>query len=127
VTEIDDAILQASRLACTLFLAELKRMFGINAVNSTLQTQKLRGYLKTSKGHWGELQILRLWCFAIGGIESIGPLRDWYAQELRVEGAMLGLYSWKDVESEVNRYYGLMSAIPACLSSSVQALKGVQS
>ncbi|KAE9372193.1 hypothetical protein N431DRAFT_375200 [Stipitochalara longipes BDJ] len=101
VTEIDGAILQATRLACTLFLAELKRMFGINAVNSTLQTQKLRGYLESSKGHWGELHILRLWCFAMGGIESIGPLQDWYAQELRVEGAMRGLYSWKDIEIEV--------------------------
>jgi len=37
----------------------------------------------------------------MGGIESIGPLQDWYSQELRVEGAMLGLYSWKDIESEV--------------------------
>jgi hypothetical protein len=37
----------------------------------------------------------------MGGIESIGPLRDWYANELRHEGATMGLYSWKQVEGEV--------------------------
>jgi hypothetical protein len=37
----------------------------------------------------------------MGGIESIGPLRDWYANELRDEGVTMGLYSWKQVEGEV--------------------------
>jgi hypothetical protein len=38
---------------------------------------------------------------AMGGVESLGTLKHWYAQELREEGAKLGLYSWKEVESEV--------------------------
>jgi hypothetical protein len=101
VDETDGAILQACRLACTLFLAEIKRIFGLNAVHCRLQTQKLRKYLECSKGRWGELQLLRLWCLAMGGIESIGPLRDWYANELRDEGVTMGLYSWKQVEGEV--------------------------
>jgi hypothetical protein len=99
--EKDGAILQACRLACALFLAEIKRMFGINAVNSGSQTQKLRTYLANSKGHWGDLQPLRLWCLAMGGVESLESLQVWYEHELREEGANMGLDSWKEVENEV--------------------------
>jgi hypothetical protein len=99
--EKDGAILQACRLACALFLAEIKRMFGINAVNSGLQTQKLRTYLANSKGHWGDLQPLKLWCLAMGGVESLGSLQVWYEHELREEGANMRLDSWEEVENKV--------------------------
>lgn len=101
VDEKDGAILQACRLACALFLTEMKRMFGINAVNSGLQTQKLRTYLEGSKDHWGDFQPLRLWFLAMGGVESLGTLQDWYEHGLREEGANMGLYTWKEVENEV--------------------------
>jgi hypothetical protein len=82
----------ACRLACARFLAEIKRMFGANAVNSALQTQKLRTYLESNKSHWGDLQSLRLWCLAMGGVENLGTLQDWYEHGLR-EGANMGLYT----------------------------------
>jgi hypothetical protein len=52
VDEYDDAILQAYRLACTLFQADIRRLFGINGVISGIQTERLRYYLEISVGHW---------------------------------------------------------------------------
>lgn len=37
----------------------------------------------------------------MGGLESEGCLREWFARELRQEGEVMGLRSWKEIESEV--------------------------
>lgn len=60
---------------------------------------KLRTYLESSKGHWGDLQPLRLWFLAKGGVESLGTLQDGHEHGLREEGANTGLYN--EVENEV--------------------------
>lgn len=101
IDEKDGAILQAVRLAATLFLAEIRSAFGLNGMNPVVQTEKLRIHLERSEGNWGELRLLRLWCLAIGGIESEGSLKSWIAREVRGEGAMMGLGSWKEIEEMV--------------------------
>lgn len=101
VSEKDSAILQSVRLACSLFLAEIRRAFGLNGVRSSVQPEKLRGFLEESKGAWGRLFELKLWCLAMGGLESEGELREWFAMELRDEGEGLGLTSWTMIELEV--------------------------
>lgn len=67
-------VLQACRLSCALYLAEIRRLFGINGVISTLQTQKLRHYLQSTIGNWENLGLMKIWCLAMGGSTSKQPL-----------------------------------------------------
>jgi hypothetical protein len=100
-TEVSDSIsakMHAIRLACILFLAEIRRALGIMGVVSTLQVRKLRCFLEMS-GPWEDLSVLRMWCLAMGGMESLpGPLKEWFARELESERTRLGM-GWKNVEN----------------------------
>ncbi|CZR53949.1 uncharacterized protein PAC_03832 [Phialocephala subalpina] len=94
-------ILQGCRLACALYLAEIRRLFGINGVISTLQTQKLQHYLKSSIGNWDDLGLLRIWCLAMGGMESEGKLREWYAEEVQKDGVKMGWNTLGQLEAQM--------------------------
>ncbi|KAG4444285.1 hypothetical protein IFR05_000260 [Cadophora sp. M221] len=99
--EQDMHILQAVRIACLLYTAEIRRLFGINGVAAKLHTQKLKFYLERSTNDWGELAMLRLWCLAMGGMESEGADRAWFATEVAREGATLGYPMWHDLETQM--------------------------
>ncbi|KAH7413156.1 hypothetical protein BKA64DRAFT_346789 [Cadophora sp. MPI-SDFR-AT-0126] len=101
VNEHDTNILQAVRISCLLYTAEIRRLFGINGVAAKLHTQKLKFYLENSKHDWGELGMLRLWCLAMGGMESEGADRAWFAAEIASEGAEMGYPMWHDLETQM--------------------------
>lgn len=88
--------MQAVRLACILYTAEIRRMFGIMGVFSDLHTVKLRACIEKTGSDWGELGVLRMWCLAMGGMESRGAERGWFLGELERERERKG--SWEDVE-----------------------------
>jgi hypothetical protein len=94
------AMVQAIRLACILYLAEIRRSFGVMGVVSTLQSRKLKSFLEIS-GEWEELGLLKAWCLAMGGMESLGPLRVWFVEELQKAIKGLGLESWQEAEGQL--------------------------
>ncbi|PVH77811.1 hypothetical protein DL98DRAFT_656527 [Cadophora sp. DSE1049] len=99
--EQDTNILQAVRISCLLYTAEIRRLFGINGVAAKLHTQKLKFYLENSPHDWGDLGMLRLWCLAMGGMESEGAERAWFAAEVVREGAEMGYPMWHDLETQM--------------------------
>jgi hypothetical protein len=87
------------RLGCTLFFAEIRRLFGIMGVFSSIHTKKLRGYLEEEMPcGWGSLEILRAWVLAMGAMESRGDDRTWFFSELERSKAQLGMSSWEDLK-----------------------------
>lgn len=102
VAPLDDfKVLQACRLGCALYLAKIRRLFGINGVISTVQTQKLQNYLKSSIDNWDDLGLMRMWCLTMGGMEAEGELRDWYAEEVQKEGARMGWNTLGQLETQL--------------------------
>jgi hypothetical protein len=69
-------------------------------VVSTLQSRKLKSFLEMS-GEWEELGLLRTWCLAMGGMESQGPLRVWFIDELKKAIEGLGMESWEETEGHL--------------------------
>jgi hypothetical protein len=101
VKDSSAAIAQACRLACILYLAEIRRLLGVIGMTSTLQTRKLRSFLEMSDGKWEGLELLRMWCLALGAIESTGPLRVWFVGEMKRIMEQLGLESLDEAEGEL--------------------------
>jgi hypothetical protein len=98
ILDQSEDVLQAVRVSCILFFAEIRRLFGIMGVHSTSQTQKLRSFLlQIPLSAWQNLEILRMWCLAMGGMESTGEERLWFLQELEKWKVKLGLESWGEV------------------------------
>ena len=97
----DYLIIECCRLGMILYLAEMRRLFGISGVDSTRQTQKLRYFLQESSSDWGSLGMLKTWCLAMGGMESMGLERCWYFSDLKRVGACLGLNTWDEIEREL--------------------------
>jgi hypothetical protein len=100
VEEPVSSMVQAVRLACILYLAEIRRSFGVMGVVSTLQSRKLKPFLEMS-GEWEELGLLRTWCLAMGGMESQGPLRVWFVEELKKATDSFGMESWEEAEGQL--------------------------
>lgn len=94
-------MVQACRLACILYFAEIRRSFGIMGVVSTLQIRKLKAFLDMSSETWGGLGLLRMWCLTLGAIESTGPLRVWYIEELKRAIEKLGVEFWDEAEEQL--------------------------
>ncbi len=99
--ETDINILQAVRLGSLLYTAEIRHLFGINGVAAKFQTQKLRLYLQRSTDGWDDLCFLRIWCLAMGGMESDGADREWFREQIVKEGVALGFRMWHDLETQM--------------------------
>jgi len=80
-----DPILEAVRLSCILYTAEIRRLFGIMGIFCHTHIAKLRVCLSNNSDDWGELQTLKIWCLAMGAMESRGPERAWFLGELEKE------------------------------------------
>jgi hypothetical protein len=95
------AVLQeATRLAAILYLAEIRRNFGILPVVSTIQLSKLQSLLSRSSSHfslhhppnmthqastspWTPFPALHLWVIAMGVVESRGAQqRAWFGERM---------------------------------------------
>jgi hypothetical protein len=99
-------ILQACRLGCALYLAEIRRLFGINGVISTLQTKKLKHYLQASTENWESLGLMKIWCLAMGGMEADEEnLRGWFSDQIQKEGSLMG---WKTIEDLQKQMEGML-------------------
>ncbi|KUJ08478.1 uncharacterized protein LY89DRAFT_724952 [Mollisia scopiformis] len=94
-------VLQACRIGCTLYLAEIRRLFGICGVITSLQTQKLQHYLRSSIANWKGLGLLKLWCLAMGGMEAVGDLKGWYAEEIKREASLMGWATPRQLEMQM--------------------------
>jgi hypothetical protein len=87
------------RLGCILFLAEIRRMFGIVGIISSTHTRKLRVLLESQTKSWEELGVLRAWVLAIGAMESTRQNRAWFFGELQTEQTVLGFNTLEELEA----------------------------
>jgi hypothetical protein len=85
------------RIACTLFLAEVRRLFGIMGVHSSTQTDKLCAALEERPYGWEPFMLLKAWVLAVGGMESRGDGRRWFLAELEKTKIELGVGSWEEL------------------------------
>ena len=90
-------LVEAIRLATLLFFTEFRRLFGVMGVHCQILTRKLKYFLEESEAGWEGLELLRLWCLAMGGMESEGMERAWYLAAFEREK---GDASWGDVMGE---------------------------
>jgi hypothetical protein len=98
----ENRIVEACRIACNLHLSEIRRLFGMGHIYSRVLTQKLRFCLENCPINWGDLELLRTWCLAMGGMESTSKeQRTWYILEMNKSGQSLGLDTWEQVEKEL--------------------------
>jgi len=98
----ENGIVEACRIACNLHLSEIRRLFGMGHIYSRVLTQKMRFCLENCPSNWGDLELLRTWCLAMGGMESMSKeQRTWYIQEMKKSVQSLGLDTWKEVEKEL--------------------------
>ena len=101
ITERESIVLQACRLASILYLAEIRRLFGVMGIVSEFQTEKLRNILESSADDWNDFGLLKMWCLAMGAMESSGSLRNWYIIVLVKEGEKLGIRGWDEIERQL--------------------------
>lgn len=80
-----DPVLEAVRLSCIMYTAEIRRLFGIMGIFCDTHVAKLRTGLSNDPSDWGQLQSLRTWCLAMGAMESRGSDREWFRGELEKE------------------------------------------
>lgn len=91
-------VLHAVRIGCLLYTAGVRRLFGVMCISNKAQTATLRYCLEQSKNDWAGLDVLRMWCLAMGGMEAHGENRSWFMNEVVKEGQTLGFDNWQDLE-----------------------------
>jgi hypothetical protein len=89
--ESNATIREAVRLGLLLFLACLKRRFGLYPVTFKVHTEKLVAVLSHGRGQWQALRALKLWIIAMGLLEAtneshIAPLEKEWTKTLTEEG-----------------------------------------
>jgi hypothetical protein len=74
---------EATRLALLLFLAEIRRRFGLHPIDSRVHVRKLRDVLAADDAaDWAALGPLRLWVVSMGVLEAVGePELGWLVGE----------------------------------------------
>lgn len=85
------AIMESCRLAALMFLAPLRRLFGVYPVVSTIQLEKLQKLLVEDKDvNWQGLEVLQFWVVTMGYLESRDN-RIWWRDERDKLGLQLFL------------------------------------
>jgi hypothetical protein len=96
--EVDgQQMVEILRVACSLFLSEIRRLFGIMGVLSSVLTDKLRAALEQQPYGWEPFMLLKAWVLAVGGLESRGDDRRWFLAELEKAKIELGVRSWEEL------------------------------
>jgi hypothetical protein len=73
---------EATRLALLLFLAEIRRRFGLHPIDSRVHVQKLQNVLANDAADWTPLGPLRLWVVGLGVLEALeDPELGWLVGE----------------------------------------------
>lgn len=73
---------EAIRLALLLFLAEVRRKFGLHPIDSQVHVQKLQDVLANDTADWTSLGPLRLWVVSMGVLEAVEePVQGWCVGE----------------------------------------------
>lgn len=73
---------ECTRLALLLFLAEIRRRFGLHPIDSRVHVQKLQNVLANYTADWTALDPLRLWVVSMGVLEAVGdPDLGWLVGE----------------------------------------------
>ncbi|RDW74202.1 hypothetical protein BP5796_07644 [Coleophoma crateriformis] len=81
--EDDGSIIQeAVRLGYLLYIAGIKRIFGVIGIGSKAHPQKLCSLLKQINMNWEEFGLIRSWCLAMGAMEALGDDKMWFLESL---------------------------------------------
>jgi hypothetical protein len=82
IERLETVFQEATRLALLLFLAEIRRRFGLHPIDSRLHVQKLQNVLANDTADWTALEPLRLWVVSMGVLEALAdPELGWLAGE----------------------------------------------
>jgi hypothetical protein len=88
------------RLGCILFFADIRRLFGVSSISSSIKTTRLRVLLEQQTEGWEPFAILRAWVLAMAAMESHGADRAWFFAELVKSKTELGICSWEDMQGQ---------------------------
>jgi len=73
---------EATRLALLLFLAEIRRRFGLHPIDSRVHVRKLQNLLANDAADWTPLGPLRLWVVGMGVLDALeDPELGWLVGE----------------------------------------------
>jgi len=73
---------EATRIALLLFLAPVRRRFGLHPLNIKVHVQKLKGLLQKDNADWTPLGDLRTWIVAMAVLEAVeDPELSWLVGE----------------------------------------------
>lgn len=99
---------EALRGACTICMAEVRRLFGIMGVETGIHTSKLRARMEEQAGYWEQFTLLQAWIFAMGAMESRGEDRAYFFAELEKSRTKLGIGSWEELQEKFRQilWYG---------------------
>jgi hypothetical protein len=98
VEDQGDALQEACRLASILYLAEIRRNFGILPVWSATQLGKLRSLLEISAQVWAQFGTLKLWVLAMGVVEAREEeQKSWFVERLGDASQVEGVQTMRQV------------------------------
>jgi hypothetical protein len=103
----DGAVEESCRLASILYLAELRRNFGIRPVLSQVQLSKLRSLLENDnyEENWEELGVIRMWILAVAIVEEQEEEpKMWYLERLKRVARVNGLRSMIEVRDTLTGF-----------------------
>jgi hypothetical protein len=96
---------EASRLGGILYLAEIRRRFGVFPVWSTVQLRKLRKVLSAADGSWQKMTLWKLWIITIAALEATSDdERCFFGHGLKEIIVELGLRDHGDLNSALHGF-----------------------
>lgn len=99
-------IREAFRLGALLYLAEIRRQFGVHPVRMQRYLMKLRALLENSDVAWGVFLPLKLWVLVVALIEAEADRDiDWLAHEVGTVALELHLRSKEALEDQLGQLF----------------------
>jgi hypothetical protein len=102
--ELENDVQELCRLGGLLFIAEVRRKFGVSPVVTTVQVAKLRSLLDSSRLLWkNEMNTIRAWALVMASCAaSIDSDRVWAVEQLIRSQASSTSQSWTDIINKVS-------------------------
>lgn len=88
---------EAIRLAVNVYLALVRRLFGIAFDCVSMCRTKLMQFLKQYAIDWSRFQSLHMWTFVILGIADVAACASWTIAHISHAMEKLELHNWPDV------------------------------
>ncbi|KAH7379864.1 hypothetical protein BKA64DRAFT_686501 [Cadophora sp. MPI-SDFR-AT-0126] len=115
---------EASRLGVLLYLAEIRRDFGVYPVVTHIHISKLRSLLEDSEDvPWHEFKPLKLWVLVMALLEAKSSEdKDWFADQIRGLTEELNLKSGEELEELLEGMFWYPQIHSKLLWSNIRAL-----